>query len=188
MKNYSLGFLLDEKTNYKIRKIVGEIGRVFEGQEIPISWFKPEHFFVELMNFGYSFDFIQRFFLDRTVSKLIYSPVQISLNRSEVGISRKYKELVYLSIGEGGDKLRDMVFHLRKTLRKKDFSNYIPRISLGRINKDITDQEITNLKTDLLNIEKKLELPKITFLCTELSFIEYDEVQTKVLRKFETSR
>lgn len=187
-KNYSLVFLLDEKTNYKIRKVVGEVGRVFEGQDISVRWFKPEHFFIEIMNFGSKLNIVKRFFLEKTISKLIYSPIEISLNRCEVGINRKYKELVYLSIDSGGDRLRDIVYTLRKSLLEKDFSNYIPRVSIGRISKDLTVQEFTNLKADIQNIEKELNIKSINFVTSPLSFIEYDNDQLKVLRKFETAR
>ena len=34
--NFFLGFFPDEKSNYKIRKVVGEVGRIFDDFSIPV--------------------------------------------------------------------------------------------------------------------------------------------------------
>lgn len=184
MKSYHLGFLIKSDVNYKLRKIVGEIGRVFDGQNIPVTWFNPETFTVEVMNFGYSFHFLKRFLLEQKLSKVVANRIEVNFNKCEVGIFRKYKGLIYISLESKENRLRDFVFTIRGRLKIDDFSNYIPRISVGRVNKDITTQEYTNIKSDLNNISSSMVLDDIKFNLEDLVLYEINNSQLKVLKNF----
>lgn len=186
MKNYFLGFFLDERSNHKVRKVVGEVGRVFDGQEIKVRWVKPENFHVNVAYLGSNLNFIQKFLLENRLKKIRIPRFNISFEKCELGISRQYKELVYLTLKEGGEELRDLVFNLKNELKVQDSSIYIPHLSLGRVNKDLTVEEQRNISADLKNINQSLNLETISFESNNFCFVESDTNSYKVLRKLET--
>src|SRR5690606_37273079 len=109
---------------------------------------------------------------------------QIQFDKAQLGITRQYKELVYLTISNGGDELRDLVFTLRETLGINDPGRYIPHVTLGRINKDLTDEEFKNLTQDVRNINKGLKISEVSFTPHRLSLVESNGPEYKVLKEF----
>lgn len=167
-----LGFIPDEKSNYKIRKVVGEIGRVFEGQEVAVRWVKPESYHITLLYIGNSLNFLSKFILLLKLKSFIVRKFTVVLDKANVGISRSYKELVFLSLKEGGDEVREMLYKLRTKVKVKENNVFIPHISLGRISKDITPEEFRNLNVDVRNENKNLDIPSISFEVDKLHLIE----------------
>ena len=170
-----LGFIPDEKNNYKIRKVVGEVGRVFEGQDVAIRWVKPESYHITLLYIGDKMNFLSKFFLLLKMKSFIVRKFKVVLDKANVGISRSYKELVYLSMKEGGDEIREMLYKLRGKVKVKETNVFIPHISLGRINKDLTSEEFRNLTVDVRNENKNLDISSISFEVDKLHLIETNQ-------------
>lgn len=187
MKKYFLGFFPDQQNNHKIRRIIGEVGRVFDGQEINVRWTNPENFHVSLLYLGSNLNILQKFFLFRKLSNLIIPKFKIQLNECELGISRSYKGLVYLNLKEGGEELRNLVFSLRTILSNNDVSNYIPHITLGRVSKDLTNEEFRNLASDIKNVNSQLNIEEISFTSENLSLVEDDGEKYTYIKKFPTA-
>lgn len=187
MSNYFLGFFPDEKSNHKIRKIVGEVGRVFDGQGINVRWTNPQNFHVTLVFLGANLNFIQMFLLNNKLKNLIIPKFKISFDKCELGINRQYKELLYITTKDGGEHLRNLVFSLRKLISTPDYSNYIPHLTLGRVSKDLTNEEYRNIVSDLHNINEGLNLGDISFESTNMWLVQTTPEGYKFLRKFETA-
>lgn len=184
MKNYFLGIFPDQKTNYEIRKAVGDVGRIFQGQGIKVRWSKPENYHLTLIYLGKSLNILKKYLIIIGLNKINISPFKLTFAGASVGISRKYKELIYLTFSQGGDHLRDLVFSLKNDLKLEDNSQFIPHLSLGRISKELSDQEYTNLISDIRRTNKKLDIKGVSFIPLEIALVESDMETYKVLRKF----
>lgn len=182
--NYFLGFFPDEKTNYKIRKVVGELGRVFDGQQIKVRWVMPEKFHVTALFLGNDLNFISKFLIGFRLRAVKIPRFEIRFDKAQIGVSRRDRSAVCLSISDGGDELREMVFSLRNILGIQDSRIFIPHLTLGRVNKDLTNEEFRNLTQDLRKANKSLNVEEISFTPQCLSFVESDLVEFKTLKEF----
>ncbi len=181
---YFLAYFPDQKTNFKVRKVVGELGRVFKDQSIDVRWSKPESFHVNVFFLGNDLNPIKLFFLKQRLKKISISPFTIQLEKANLGISRKYKELIYLSISKGGDELRDLVFKIRNELHIDDFNQFIPNLKIGRISKDLTEQEFKNLNQDVRNVNKVLNIKDIVFDSGQLCIVRNENEILEILHRF----
>lgn len=186
MKNYFLGFFLDSTSNHKVRKVVGEVGRVFDGQDINVRWNKPDNYHISLLYIGLNINPINLFFIESKLKKIRIPRFKISLDKCDLGIVRHYKGLVYLSVKDGGEHLRDLVFTFRNTFNSGDASIYLPHLSLGRASKDLSNEEQRNIQSDLRNITPSLKLNEIVFDSTSLYLVESTNGDYKLLKKLET--
>jgi 2'-5' RNA ligase len=179
--NFFLGFFPDEKAKYKIGKVIGSIGPVFDGVQIPVRWSKPEDYHMTILQIGDKLSFIKRILLQRRLKKIVFKPFKIRFNTVRLGMSRKYKELIYLDVQEGGDKMRDLLFELRSTLGMSDTGNFLPHLTLGRVRKDLTRQEYGNLCRDLAVVAKDLSIEGISFEVEKLELVKSEEGVYNVL-------
>lgn len=187
MTNYFLGFFPDEKGNHQIKKVVGEVGKVFAGQGINVRWVKPETFHVTLLFLGSNLNIFQRIILNRNIKNLIIPKFKFNFRKAELGISKQYKELVYLSVNEGGENLRNLVFSLRKIVKSEDFPNKIHHLTLGRATKDLSAEEIRNIQSDLKNINESLQLENIWIESNNLWLVKSDDNGYQFLKKFDVA-
>jgi len=183
--NYFLGFLPDEKANYKIRKIVGEVGRVFKDFDIPVRWVKPETYHITLLTLGDRLGFFSKIFLKRKVKRIPFKPFDISLGKVKLGISRKYRELIYIDINDGGEELRELLLLARKYIKSSDSTTFVPHITIGRVSKDLSEEEYRNLVKDIHNISKTLDIENISFRVSEMYLIRSKEGDYSLLMKFD---
>jgi 2'-5' RNA ligase len=172
--SFFLGFIPTQESNYKIRKVVGDLGRVFDGQSVNVRWSKPESFNIPLLNLGENLNPIKRELLLYKLRKLNWKKFTVELDKANVGISRGYKELIYLTLGEGGDTVRNYLFQIRNVFRTKQDSLFIPHITLGRISKDLSGEEYRNLVLDVRNTNANLNIPEITFTVDSLCLVSID--------------
>jgi len=179
--NFFLGFFPDEKAKYKIGKVIGSIGPVFDGVQIPVRWSKPEDYHMTVLQIGDKLSFIKILLIKRRLKNLAFKPFKIRFNTVRLGISRKYKELIYLDVQEGGDKMRDLIFSLRSTLGMSDTGNFLPHLTLGRVSKDLTRQEYGNLSRDLAVVAKDLNIEGIAFEVEQLELVKSDEGTYNIL-------
>lgn len=182
---YLLGFIPDKETNYKVGKSLGNLGRVFDGQEISVRWNKPEQYYINILYLGDKLSPLKKLVINSKLKKFNLKRFDIKFDKAVLGSSRQYKELVYLTISEGGDELRELVFSLRELLKEHDRGTYIPHLTLGRVNKDLTNQEHLNLSQDVRRENKKLGIDEIGFKPGSLLLIESEEGEYKVIKEFE---
>lgn len=178
---YFLGFCPDQEANHKIKKSIVEISKVFDGLDIPVRWIDPNSCFVEILPLGVDISFLRLLLIKYRLKNYYSQSFKVILNTVRLGISRKYKELIYFDVKEGGDSMRDMVLNLRKLLSLKDQGNFIPHIVLGRVNKDLSDQEYTNISKDLYHVGKNLNINDIQFYCTGLKLIRKSQEGFEIL-------
>lgn len=183
--NFFLGFFPDEKANYKIRKVVGEVGRIFKDFDIPVRWVKPETYHILIYMIGEGLNPIRKFFLTKKIQKISFKPFTISLGKVRLGISRKYRELVYLDIVDGGEELREILHQLRSILKGIDNSTFVPHLSIGRVSKDLSEEEYRNLVKDIQNISKDLDIEDISFEVKEMYLVKSEEGNYSLLMKFD---
>ena len=169
--SFFFGFFPDENTNYKIRKVVGEVGRVFAGFQIPVRWSKPGTYHMTVLHVGESLSIFKRLIWRFRLQTMHFTHFKVSFNTVRLGISRKYKELVYLDTKEGGDVMRATLLDMRKALKLKDEGNFVPHLTLGRVSKDLTDEEYSNLCKDLAVVAKGLDIGKIEFYVNDIKLI-----------------
>jgi 2'-5' RNA ligase len=182
--SFFIGLFPDEDTVNDIRKVVGEVGKVFDGFNIPVRWTKPEKYHMTLIHLGNSLPFYKRLFFKYKLKTFSLKRFKIKFNTVKLGISRKYKELIYLDVLEGGEEMRELFLELRNTLHLQDDSNFLPHLTLGRVSKELTDQEYSNICRDLGVVTKKLDIDKIQFFVNELRLVKSDKKGYQVLMSF----
>ncbi|MBI2357106.1 hypothetical protein HYV12_03605 [Candidatus Dojkabacteria bacterium] len=185
---YFLGFIPEQKSNYQIRKAVGELGRVFDGQDVSVRWVKPENYHITVLYLGEKLNFFKQFLLVYKLSKMSFPKFQVSFEKANVGISRSYKELIYLSVLDGGDEIRNMLYSLRGIIRTKESSLFIPHVTLGRINKDLSSEEYRNILVDVRNMNEVLNVKDIKFNPTQFHLLEsMDDGSNRIVKTFNLS-
>jgi 2'-5' RNA ligase len=179
--NFFLGFFPDEKSKYSISKIIADIQEVFEDQQMPVRWSKPDSYHMTVLHIGNKLPFYRKILLKRKLKSFQLKNFNIRFNAIKLGISRKYKDLIYLDTKEGGEEMRDLLLIFRKTLGISDIGNFIPHLTLGRVSKDLTKQEYTNICKDLNFFSKKLDVQDISFEVNDIQLIKNDENNYEVL-------
>lgn len=170
--DFFLGFCPDENANSKIKKVVGEVGKIFDGLQIPVRWSDPTSFHLYILTLGHSFSFFRLLWFKYKLKGFSIKPFKVVFNTVHIGISRKYKELIYLDLKEGGEEMREILYELRKRLVIRDQGKFIPHLVLGRVSEDLSNQEYTNISKDLYRVAKELDIKKIEFNVTGLKLVK----------------
>lgn len=184
--NFFLGIFPDEETKKKITEISKEIKDIFEQYEISVRWSKPKNFHVTLEYIGTNIFFLKKFFLFKTLSKVNFRQFKITFKSVKLGISRRYKELIYLDLMYGGDEMRNMIFQIRGNKAYENTSSFVPHLTLGRVNKDLTEQEYLNLSKDLRKISSKLDIESITFFVKDFYFVKSNGDHYELIKRFDS--
>lgn len=142
---YYLSIIPSQSANYSIRKIVGDVGRIFHDQDLDVRYINPELYIIYMIYLGENINVFQKLIFRYYLSKFSFNKFKLSLGIVKIGGKREYKGLVYLNINKGGDILRDMYFSLCNLFGNKYNKFFIPHISLGRINKDLNNEEMSNM-------------------------------------------
>ena len=183
--SYFLGFVPEKESKEKIGKVVGEISMMFDDFGIPVRWVKPKTFHISLYYLGERFSFLARFILGRKMKKVEFKKINVSFATVKVGISRNYKELVYLELKDGAEETRELLLQLRNKLGGKDTSMFVPHLTIGRISKDLSQEEYRNVAKDISRVSKKLKLDEIEFTVDTIYLIESKDGDYSFKMKFE---
>jgi len=170
--NFFVGIIPDDSANHKMRKVVGEIGRVFDGQQIPVRWVKPETFHVTILFVGKDTSLVKRLLLKNKIKKIRFKPFKISFKSLRLGISRRYKELVYLSVNKGDDEMRLITEQLDPQGNIRGANSFTPHLTLGRVSKELTEEEFRNLSRDIEMVSNQMSIEEIFFNVTEVFLIK----------------
>lgn len=185
--NFFLGIFPDKETAGQINKVVSEVEKVFEGFDIPVRWSKPDKYHMTLIYLDEKLPFYKRLFFKYKLKNFSIKRFKLRFNKVKLGISRKYKELIYMDLIEGGEEMRKLYLELRNLLNLQDEGNFIPHLTLGRVSKELTEQEYANLCRDLSVVTKKLDVDKIRFFVNELKLVKSDDGEFQVLINFSDS-
>ena len=185
--NFFLGIFPDKETAGQINKVVSEVEKVFEGFDIPVRWSKPDKYHMTLIYLGEKLPFYKRLFFKYKLKNFSIKRFKLRFNKVKLGISRKYKELIYMDLIEGGEEMRKLYLELRNLLNLQDEGNFIPHLTLGRVSKELTEQEYANLCRDFSVVTKKLDVDKIQFFVNELKLVKSDDGEFQVLINFSDS-
>jgi len=82
---------------------------------------------------------------------------------------------LYLDLVEGGDEMRELYLQLREITGAKEDINFIPHMTLGRVNKDLTTQEYMNIVKDLNVVTKQLKVNKIEFEVKSIDLVKSED-------------
>ncbi|HVX92689.1 MAG TPA: hypothetical protein VHA74_01080 [Candidatus Dojkabacteria bacterium] len=182
--NYFLGFYPNQESSYRVGKIISTLDSIFDGQNIKVRWVTPDKYHISLLYLGSDLNFIERFLLDWKLKNFKIPAIKVKFDKVAVGISRGYKELVYFTIGEGGEEMRKLTFDLRNLLKKNDSEKFIPHLTLGRISKDLSDEEFKNITLDVREMNKGLKLDDISFTTKKLLLIQSDTTTYQVVKEY----
>jgi 2'-5' RNA ligase len=183
--NYFVGFFLDDKSRKKIVGKVTDVSKIFSDMGIQVRWIKPSNYHIKIQNLFSNLGFIRKLYLNHKMKGFFKSSIHTSVGKVKIGGERNLKGLIYLEIDTGGDSLRDLRYKMAKNLKIKDNVQFIPHIALGRINKDLTNQEYSNILKDLENISDKLSRDKIDFNINRVSLIKVEGENYEILKNFD---
>lgn len=170
-----LGFFPDEKSNVEIANVSESVKEIFEGLGIAVRWSNPKTYHSTLLFLGKSLSPIKTAYLKYKLKKFQFKKFSIKFNSVKLGISRKYRELIYLDFLEGGEQMRELYLQLKQISGEKSDINFIPHLTLGRVNKDLSGQESANIIKDLANVSKKMDVNKISFEVSEINLVKSED-------------
>jgi 2'-5' RNA ligase len=185
--SFFLGIFPDKEPSNKIGEVVNDIESVFEGFEIPVRWVKPENYHITILHFGEELPFYKKMFFKQRLKNFKLKNFKVKFNTVKLGISRRYKELIYLDLSEGGDEMRKLFLELKEILKTKNEGNFTPHLTLGRVSKDLTNQEYSNICRDLQIVTKDLGIGDIEFVVEDIKLVKSTEGNYEFLMSFKDS-
>lgn len=185
--NHFLGFFLDDKSRKKIVESVGSVASVFSDMGIEVRWVKPSNYHIKLQNLRGGLGPIKKFYISQKIQDVLKEPIEVSIGDIRLGTSRNLKGLIYFELENGGDALRELRYEMLNTLKIKDNVQFVPHIAVGRINKDLSNQETSNILRDIENISNELLKRECTLRINEIDLVKIEEGDYEILKKFCTS-
>jgi 2'-5' RNA ligase len=185
--NHFLGFFIDDQTKRSVVGTVGRISNIFSDMSIEVRWIKPSNYHIKLQNLGGNVGLIKKLYISKKLKDALKLPIKTSIGNVKVGNSRNLKGLIYLELGEGGDELREMRYEMLNTLKIKDNVQFVPHIAIGRINKDLSRQEYSNILKDIDNISEGLSDKRVSFSIDEIDLVRVEDTDYEILKKFTAS-
>jgi 2'-5' RNA ligase len=184
--SYYLALLPDERANYQIRKALATAGELFDSHGVPITLVKPESFHITLLFFGNSMSAMKKDKLGRVIKKYPVDPFDVSVGNMRLGINRNYRELLFLTVDQGAEQMRDMVHDLASLLKMKRERVFIPHISLGRVTKDLSDEEFRNLGESIHQVNQELmkSLGDTSFKVERVYLMKSEDGENTVVKEF----
>lgn len=175
-----LGFFPDSKSKDEIVSVTESVKEVFEGFGIDVRWSSPKTYHCTLLYVGNAVSPISLILYKMYLKKFLFKKFTVRFNSVKLGISRKYRELIYLDLLEGGEQMREIYLQLKQILKNKEDVNFIPHLTLGRVNKDLTQQESINIAKDLSNVSKRMGVNKISFEVSGIDLVKSEDGEYQV--------
>ena len=184
--NHFLGFFVDDQTRKQVVKKVGKVSTIFSGMHIQVRWIKPSNYHIKLQNLKSPVGPIKQIYIKKKIEDIFSEPIQLSLGSIKLGMNRNLRGLLYLEIDDGGEQLRELRYKMLKNLKIKDNVQFVPHIALGRINKDLSRQEKSNILKDIENVFEHGSTTETEFFLKEIELVKIQEGDYEVLKKFKT--
>lgn len=179
--DFFLGFCPDTENVPKIKKVVSEVSHVFNDLGVPVRWLDSNNYCFHLLSLGKTLPFFRYYWIKYRLKTFVFKPFKVKMGTVKLGLNRKYKELIYLDLKEGGEEMRSLLQNLRKLLGVKDDGNFIPHLVLGRVSKDLSPQEYLNISKDIYRVAKHIDIDKIEFYISSLSIIKHSSAGFVIL-------
>ncbi|HQC39430.1 MAG TPA: 2'-5' RNA ligase family protein [Candidatus Dojkabacteria bacterium] len=170
-----LGFFPDNKSNNEIASVAEDVKEIFDDLGIKVRWSNPCTYHSTLLFLGKSSFPLKVFIIKNKLKKFQFKKFKVKFNSVKLGISRQYRELIFLDFLEGGEEMRVLYLELKKIIGDKGDINFIPHLTLGRVNKDLSAQESANIIKDLTNVSKKMNVNEIAFEVSEIKLVESED-------------
>ena len=71
--------------------------------------------------------------------------------------------------------MREIYLQLKHLLKNKTDVHFLPHLTLGRVNKDLTQQESINIAKDLVNVSKRTNVNKISFEVQSIDLVKSED-------------
>lgn len=185
--NHFLGFFLDDRSRKKIVESVNDISSIFSDMGIEVRWVKPSNYHIKLQNLQGGVGPLKRMYISQKIKNIRKEPILVTVGDIRLGTSRSLKGLIYFELENGGDALRELRYEMLNTLKIKDNVQFIPHIAVGRINKDLSSQETSNILRDIENISADLIKKESVLRVGEIDLVKVEEGNYEILKKFITS-
>lgn len=179
--SFFIGFVPDENSNKEIENCVDSVKDVFDGLGIDVRWSSSKAYHLTLVYLGERVGFLKMLYIKYKLKKFNFSNFNIQLGGVKMGSSRRYRELIFLEVFKGGDSMRKLCLTLRSLLGLRKDLNFIPHLTLGRVNKDLTPQEYSNIVKDLSIISKKITRKNMSFTVNNIDIIKVDAGSYQIL-------
>lgn len=170
--SFFIGFVPDENSSKEIHNSVAPVKDVFEGLGIDVRWSSSQSYHLSLTYLGESVNFFKMLYLKYKLKSFTFNSFNVLLGGVKMGSSRRFRELIFLEVLEGGEEMRKLCLILRSLLGLKEDANLIPHLTLGRVNKDLTPQEYSNVVKDLSTVSKDIKSRRISFVVNGIDIIK----------------
>lgn len=181
-----IGIQPDIQTREKIREVVEELLTAFRSQDINISPVDPDRYLIEVFDLGESFNLAKRISLEIKMKKFRFNPFSGNFDSVKLGLSKKDKGVLLFTINDGAEELRETVLRLINSLNLKREKIFIPHLAIGRVTKDLSDEEYKNLNLQLRSFKSLSPDNPLGFGASFLSFIQFKKDNQTVWRKLST--
>lgn len=162
-RDYFIAVFPDQKASSGIKQVLAQVGQLFDNHNIPINLVHPDTFHVTVFILGKKFSWIDQQLLSKKLKKCALPRFTLRLDKVRLGISRNNRELLFLTVEEGAEDLRNLVYELSPKLKLKRDYKFVPHLSLGRVSKDLTDEEFRNLNDSIQMLNQSLRNTNIEF-------------------------
>jgi 2'-5' RNA ligase len=175
LKNYFLAIFPPDECAAEIFKSRQKIEGPFDSLDIPVRWTLENHLHISILFFGNDLNFLQLFMIKRKIAKFhIEKPFEVSFSSPKIGISNRYHELIYLPVEQGAEELRELLLSISNQLHFTRDHSFIPHLTLGRVSKDLSDQEFRNIKHEVERNENSDANVNCVFKVEHLYLVESD--------------
>jgi len=185
--NHFLGFFIDDKSREKIIDGMDDISEIFSDMGIQVRWIKPSDYHIKLQNLPDDVGPLKKLYISKKIDEIFNKPITVSLGDIKLGANRNMRSLLYMEIEQGGDTLRDLKYKMANTLKIKDNGYFHPHVAIGRINKDLSNQEISNIVKDIRNVSDTKGTKEIKFDINQIDLVRVKEGDYEILKNFKAS-
>jgi 2'-5' RNA ligase len=179
-----LGILPDENTKSQLSKVAAHVAAAFDTQQVPVSIIPASSLVVEVVPLNHNPNFLTKKKVAFRLRGYKFIPITISISSVRLGISKKDRGKLVFVINSGAEELRESVLELSKSLNIKREKIFVPHLSLGRVGKDISNEEFQNLSHDLFQLSKNELTENIVFKADLLSLIYSGSEGLDVVKNF----
>lgn len=170
--SFFVGFYPNKEVCKQIKEVSNGIKSTFDGLNLDVRWSKREDYYISIVYLGENPPFWKMLYFKHKMANFSFKKFDIQFGAIKVGSSKRNKGLIFLEVLEGGDDIRELCLALRKSLRLKQDINLIPKITLGRLNKEMSQQEYSNLVKGISTISKSLKIKDIKFSVDNIEILK----------------
>lgn len=182
-----LGFFPDSRSNTMISSLTDSVKSIFADLGIKVRWSNPKTYHSTLLYLGKTTSPLKIFIIKHKLKKFQFKKFRVRFNSVKLGISRQYRELIFLDFLEGGEEMRELYLKLKNLIGDKGDINFIPHLTLGRVNKDLSVQESANIIKDLNNVSKMMNVSEIAFEVSEIKLVKSEDEKYSFLLEIKSN-